>query len=135
MAAKSIGFTNHSAPSAQPLTYRLVRSRTKHMEGTIVAHAPTSKDSQSRDWVSLFNELDAMKLGYVWAGGVHDLEDAGKIWLLDEYGYMSHFLEPIDAAAKAAPVKSEGTCPKCGEWGKFVRMALVCSAHGAYGGC
>lgn len=26
-------------------------------------------------------------------------------------------------------------CPKCGNPGKFIRMALVCPNHGAFGGC
>jgi hypothetical protein len=26
-------------------------------------------------------------------------------------------------------------CPKCGHEGKFIRMALVCPAHGMFGGC
>ncbi len=30
--------------------------------------------------------------------------------------------------------KPEGTCPKCGDVGRFVRMALCCPIHGMFGG-
>lgn len=31
--------------------------------------------------------------------------------------------------------KELGLCPQCGTEGSWVRMALVCKAHGAYAGC
>jgi hypothetical protein len=30
---------------------------------------------------------------------------------------------------------AKGTCPKCGNEGNFVQMALICPEHGAFGGC
>lgn len=34
----------------------------------------------------------------------------------------------------ALPMHGSPTCPSCGKEGKFVKMALVCSVHGVYGG-
>src|SRR6187549_2186968 len=34
------------------------------------------------------------------------------------------------AVKKWASTKGDGTCPKCGAVGKFIRMALVCPYHG-----
>lgn len=115
-------------------TYRLIRAKTKTQEGTVVCIPPRSPNSNAGDWANLFGELDALQLGYSWSGGVHDADDPLKIWLVDEYGYMSHCLEPLGAASDHRMKDNDGACPKCGEQGRFVRMALVCSKHGAYAG-
>jgi hypothetical protein len=113
--------------------YRLIKAKTSQVEGTVICQPPRVDSLRSKDWSKLISEVDALRLGYIWSGGVFDLEDPGKIWLVDEYGYMSHYLEAVD---KAAVIKkpADGNCPKCGEAGQFVRMALVCSHHGAYAG-
>lgn len=36
---------------------------------------------------------------------------------------------------QASRWSKEGKCPQCGEFGKFVRAAIVCSQHGTYAGC
>jgi hypothetical protein len=118
----------------QRTTYRLVRAKTKTQEGTVVCIPPSSPNSNAGDWASLFTELDGLKLGYSWSGGVHDADDPHRIWLVDEYGYMSHCLEPAAANLDVIAKQKDGACPHCGEHGRFVRMALVCSRHGAYAG-
>lgn len=118
----------------QRTTYRLIRAKTRTQEGTVVCATPRSPNSNASDWQNLFTELDSLQLGHSWSGGVHDADDPLKIWLVDEYGYMSHCLEPLGFGAELQPRNSDGACPTCGEQGRFVRMALVCSKHGFYAG-
>lgn len=33
------------------------------------------------------------------------------------------------------PKRIPDSCPKCGHVGRFIRMALCCPQHGAFGGC
>ncbi len=133
-------FTNHlHFDSDNHLTmmrtqYRLIRAKTKQTEGTVAAPPPKSPNSNASDWASLFTELESLQLGYSWSGGVHDADDPSRIWLVDEYGYMSHSLEPITLGDAIKPKENDGSCPKCGERGSFIRMALVCTKHGMYGG-
>ncbi len=114
--------------------YRLVKSRTTQVEGMINVVPPKSTDTRSREWAQVARELDGLRLGYIWSGGVFDVDDPSRIWLIDEYGYMSHYLEAIEGPVPPPKKAADGTCPRCGEHGQFVRMALVCSTHGAYAG-
>jgi hypothetical protein len=114
--------------------YRLINSRTSKVEGTVVCTPPRTTDSRSPDWRRLSAEIESLQLGRTWAGGVFDVEDPGRIWLVDEYGYMSHYLDAVDRNGRVQKIGIDGSCPKCGEQGKFVRMALVCGSHGAYAG-
>lgn len=43
---------------------------------------------------------------------------------------IAYWLDPNAKPAKQA----DGTCPRCGAAGEFIRMALCCPKHGAFGG-
>lgn len=45
-------------------------------------------------------------------------------------------IDPVTSRLMASALKTHGkdTCPKCNEIGKFIRMSLVCSKHGPFGG-
>jgi hypothetical protein len=40
----------------------------------------------------------------------------------------------VKRKAEAAAKANNGTCPKCGHVGNFIRMALCCPTHGMFGG-
>lgn len=55
----------------------------------------------------------------------------------DVYAFVREALRVLRrqrAAVEAARLRSDGSCPKCGERGGFIRGALCCPTHGAYAG-
>lgn len=108
-------------------TYQLVRATTETVDAVLVCIPPRSENFFAEDWQSLRRELDRARPGAMWRKAVFDLENPGRIWLVNAQGRMSHYLTQ-------KPRVADGTCPKCGRNGKFVRLALVCSVHGAFAG-
>lgn len=48
--------------------------------------------------------------------------------------YNINFFNNDEQISQAQVWKTEGRCPNCGEFGKFIRTSLMCSKHGIYGG-
>lgn len=47
------------------------------------------------------------------------------------HGYLHYKIAPYETLND---LTREGTCPKCGDEGRFIRTALVCNEHGLFGG-
>lgn len=51
----------------------------------------------------------------------------------DENAEIDQDIAPTESPLKTAEKwKLEGRCPKCGELGDFVNLAMTCSNHGVY---
>lgn len=112
------------------VAYELVEARSQRSEGRFDAPKPGTDDNNSLEWRGLLERLHGVRPGHAWRRGIFDLERADRIWLVDELGRMTHYVE-----AKVVMNKGKDGCPKCGNVGQFIRMALTCPQHGFFAGC
>lgn len=110
--------------------FELIEARTQRSEGRFEAPKPHSDDTDSIEWRRLLERLHAVRPGHAWRRGIFDLERSDRIWLVDELGRMTHYVE-----AKVVVSSTKEGCPKCGHLGRFIRMALICPQHGFFAGC
>lgn len=112
------------------VSFELVEARTQRTEGRFDTIKPMTDDNDTVEWRCLMERLHGVRPGHAWRRGIFDLEKTDRIWLVDELGRMTHYVE-----ARPAIEKKKGGCPKCGHLGDFIRMALTCPQHGFFAGC
>jgi hypothetical protein len=66
---------------------------------------------------------------------VRDLQHPNRMWMVDSFGRMTHYINWGSPACTGNTGFQPGTCPTCGDRGTFIRMALTCPTHGVFGGC